>query len=165
MPKQSESPENKTFRVEGRLPIAIFLAQIVFPVAIGAALAYTGFYLTGILAAHIDPRAIGFTAGAVFLSIAFAAWGLPAGIAWLAIGYAARERQFRMALVGASTETVALLAGGLLYSSVNTGLAELRALAVVLLWPEAFLALASVFGVLLGTKLRQIPGRKASLRA
>ena len=128
---------------------------LLIPASIAAAiLAFLGFYLTGALASQVDPQALGLTANTAFALISIAAWGLPAGIAWLAAGSCLRDRPLSLAVLCAGSEVFILLIG-LLQPSMRIQFPELRALAITLLWPAAFITLFSVAGALLGARLRQ----------
>ena len=48
--------------------------KLLSVVLAGVALVYAGFYLTGLLAVHMEPKSFGLTARTIFVLIMFLAW-------------------------------------------------------------------------------------------
>ena len=129
--------------------------QATLACVVGVALAFLGFYVTGLLASQLDPQTLGISASTGFLFIAIAAWGQPAGVAWLASGSFLPKLPLGLAFLGAGLEVFVLVLSGLLPSAMHMGVAELRPVAVTLFWPAAFITFFSSAGAILGFRARQ----------
>ena len=123
--------------------------------AAGALLAFIGFYLTGMLAANIDPAALRLTASSAFGPLMLLAWGLPAAALWSVAGFALRTRPVGWALLGAGAEVCILLALAFMQPTSGSFVVELRAWAETLGWPIVFIAVLSPLGSWAGAWVRR----------
>lgn len=128
--------------------------KLLSTVLAGVALVYAGFYLTGLLAVHMEPKSFGLTARTIFVLIMFLAWGVPPAALWLAAGLTVRWYSLRWAAIGALAQICVFLAISLHQADIDTSQPALNALVSTLAWPIAFAAVFSLLGSVLGLKLR-----------
>lgn len=134
------------------------LSKAVVSIIAGAALVCAGFYLTGIGAANANPKELGLDANSVFALLMLFAWGLPAFVLWFFAGFIVQRRHLHCVILGAATEILILFVFSLSAPATTISRqAELGALATVLVWPVALIAVLSPLGSLLGARARGLP--------
>lgn len=131
-----------------------FLAQTIRVLAIALVLFYAGFYLTGLLAVHVNYQDFGLSAATAFAPMMLLAWGLPAGVVWLVVGLLMGRRAMPLAAIGAAAQTALLLASSLAERSSNQWGSELGAVVATFGWPVVFIAAFALGGAFVGAYIQ-----------